>query len=484
MKPTFCPPVVRSCFVLIVACCCTALLAQSGPHIFADDTCIILNEFDNAQMLTIEGTLDEYIISIRDEGDSSLVDWAHPETDLNIDLEALPENSAYVQLQHQTHAALFVCAPLPETFPEIRWNEAIGSSRLIPFFPDTNANYFVYYYALSDAPDCALKISGDFANARYLSYTVYNTSTRNDIADISDFELIPLAQHENPYSEGSYTEGQQYELVIGPDHLDLSAYPNKVQFTSDVPGVAVFLRYYYPRSDHYGSVELPEMQFVTDLGTNKAPPPPLTSEILIDPQEVIDLTNDIARLFFSIERSRERMFFRATSNATGNFATPDNQYLISPVTLGQDEVVVLRWKAPSVDEDFSNLGSAQTRYFSMSLSNDNTFTASTLGSDQIVVGSDGFITLVVSRSDPEIEAAAASVNFMAWDEFLGNRGYLIYRNLLTRPGFSGDIANCPTVTDIPFLVAIAPGLYDAAGHIGAYAPQGDKMSKAEFLSTF
>ena len=66
----------------------------------------------------------------------------------------------------------------------------------------------------------------------------------------------------------------------------------------------------------------------------------------------------------------------------------------------------------------------------------------------------------------------------------GNKGYLIYRNLLTKEGATAAY----TLNKVP-LPSFATNqshviTHDAKNYIGAYAPIGLRMTKAEYLANY
>ena len=81
-------------------------------------------------------------------------------------------------------------------------------------------------------------------------------------------------------------------------------------------------------------------------------------------------------------------------------------------------------------------------------------------------------------------AKAAGLNFIEWPATLGNKGLLIYRNLLTDPAFEYSLTKVPdAIENISSLLQDLESV-QASTHIGEYAPAGRMMKRADFLEDF
>jgi len=192
----------------------------------------------------------------------------------------------------------------------------------------------------------------------------------------------------------------------------------------------------------------------------------------------------LANLLFPNEPETSRHFFRANGNSSGNFANPDNEYLISALNLQDDEVVLLRWKAPTFSQDFSDFTQTDMRYYSMSISDINSYNYDTLYDNQLTIAADGFINLVVTKNDQEIINHASGLNVQIWPDDLNENAYLLYRNMVTKPDLIHGINQCETISGNANDFFINPESFNAQNFIGVYAPAGLKMSKTEFLTNF
>ncbi|MEM6297213.1 MAG: hypothetical protein AAF740_00825, partial [Bacteroidota bacterium] len=184
------------------------------------------------------------------------------------------------------------------------------------------------------------------------------------------------------------------------------------------------------------------------------------------------------------EPEEERFFFRVSGESSGNFANSDNAYLLNATSLATDEIILLRWKAPKVSRSFGDFSVNDVRYFSISLSNDSSFNYITYPDQDLYVASDGYINLVIAREDDEVVSRAEGLNYMVWDKRLGERAYILYRNMLTNDSFANGIRECPTIAGNYAAFLADSESYDAKNYMQEYAPSGRVMSKQAFLEDF
>lgn len=373
-------------------------------------------------------------------------------------------------------------AEIPQ-IPE--WKINLGTDTSIPFFPDGNSNYFTYSFRRAVDDNFIIQLDGIFPNARYFSVVLYDINSRDPITIINDTEFSTSDENTNPFASGAYSNNQQYSLAIGPNTVNLGNFDNSLSYDSNLTDISIFIRYYNPSIDNLGGVNLPDIS-IQDINLNEVEEP-----ITLDLSEVLlvgDISADLTFLgsiLFNIEsNTSNRQFFRVSAESTGNFANPDNQYLVSPNILSDNEVILLRWQAPVAAENFSNFEESDMRYFSMSLSNESSYNFKTISDSELYVASDGFINLVIAREDSEIAEQAVGLNLLEWPEALENEGYLLYRNLLTNENFDFNLDLCPALSGNFLDFINEPGSFEAAQYLDNYAPQGLKMTKDAFLENF
>ncbi len=369
-------------------------------------------------------------------------------------------------------------------FERSDWEINLGRDTTIPFFPDGKSNYFTYAFQRDPNTETIIKLKGKFPEARYFSIIVYDNDSRDPVGILRDFEISATSNNANPFQTQSYVSDQEYEIHIGPSFVTSSGLSNWMSFDQSITNLSVFIRYYLPESDDFGGVELPIISAMSPTNDPVAPPSPESLEELVEIDDIVsnlELMHDV--LFFG-EPSADRYFFRVSGSDSGNYANPDNAYLISASTLINDQVILLRWKAPSVAENFSDFNTYDMRYLSVGLSDVSSFNYETLSDTELHVASDGYINLVVARQNQEIIDHANGLNYLAWDPEIGDRGYILYRNMLTNSSFENSIDRCPIISENFVGLLTNPENLHAALYIDEFAPSGKVMSKAEFLDDF
>lgn len=261
----------------------------------------------------------------------------------------------------------------PINFENPEWQVQLGSSNQLPFFPEKYANYFTYSFTRSIEDSTIIKLEGIFPNARYASLVLYDNSSRDPIAILGDINIRPSSNSNNPFVQGNYTPAQSYAVHIAPQSINTSGFDNALTYDDTLTSLSIFLRYYLPEEDAFGGVDLPKISAVNVDNLLVAAPEPKNIESLVSFDSVLLQLELLSNTLFFNEPKADRFFFSANGDNSGNFANPDNQYLINATTLSNDEVILLRWKSPEVSETFSELEKADMRYLSMSLSDLNSF---------------------------------------------------------------------------------------------------------------
>lgn len=365
------------------------------------------------------------------------------------------------------------------TTPE--WAISLGRDTTIPFFPDAKSNYFSYAFQRNSSDDATIKLSGKFPNARYFSIVLYNNDTRDPIAIMRDYEISPSQNSLNPFQEESYISNQEYEIHIGPNLNELQ---NSINYDSNVVNLSIFIRYYLPEQDDFGAVDLPTISAINSENNPIQAPAAESLEDLVEFDDIVSTIELLNEVLFFDEPESDRYFFRGNSDASGNYANPDNDYLINASTLIDNNVILLRWKAPTFSPNFSVFSTYNMRYYSVSLANQISYNFVTLSDSELYVAEDGFINLVISRGDQEISDHSMGLNYITWPEEIGDKGFILYRNMLTNSVFQNSIIQCPSIGEnfVDFLIDSEP--FDARHFIGDFAPSGKLMSKTDFINDF
>lgn len=223
-------------------------------------------------------------------------------------------------------------------------------------YPDTNVGYWTTPFVA--VPGLKMVIKGQFPNARYASFTVYNnaggTFTRNGVASgIADYKIAPDPGSTNPFQHATTRPGQftlTIQRHVSPAQVNVlpmvPASPSEGIFP---PGVGfIIYRVYLPHGGSFSSVRLPTISVSHQgrtrplpvcpwLGTTQ-PPPRLISAFLDGIRAQLDRLPTVP--------GPQLKFFRpdlALTNAF--FPTLDQAYVGALFHPTPGTVVVVRGKA-------------------------------------------------------------------------------------------------------------------------------------------
>src|SRR5919106_3069894 len=348
---------------------------------------------------------------------------------------------------------------------------------------DTNAVYWAGGYAA--VPGSRIRIEGHYPYARYIAWNVYDASAR-PIDALSDVQLEPDSGSSNPFLPGAdrFALPRTYTAWIefGPSPADPA--PNTL-YTGDSPAGQFWYRVYVPDRgmDPKGGVPLPSVTLEgpvqgpgipgldacretqapylptprlpalpdpTDDGNGypgRNPPEWRLFENLCGSAVDILLGNESGGAFHPPARGR-------CGDGPGFFANRDIAYVFTGTSRGFGEVLVLRGRAPTLD---------QLRYFSFCQYEPATQRVVDCAADhRVPVGADGRYTVVVSTAEqrPANARPECGVTWIEWGP--QPQGLLIYRHMLPEPGFAEAIQNVP-----------APGAERAV--MGEYYPEGEYL---------
>jgi len=373
------------------------------------------------------------------------------------------------------------CTPTEINGTNSYWAEYLGHDQTVDFWPDKFVNYWAIVVNKNDFPNIGFKIQGDFPDARYFSYNVYGAN-RNSTASLYDYEIKPEVCSTNPFNNQSSEipgNNKSYTLFAVPESVsEFDTKDNVLKFIDGEDEITLILRYYIPEGGDLGKVELPEVE-VFDLVTKEPVSIPPTSDILTVTPTILAQIN--AAYSFQIDNNVR--FYRG--DATGLYPNNDNQYVRSFLNYDSDDVYIIRWKAPTFPINIEEFEGSEVRYFSMNLGDNLTNNFEGIYDSQCTIDDNGFVTLVITDDTPELRSIAEDVgyNFMPWS-LPSNKGYLIYRNLLTK-----DVNTAPySIGKVPLpSFATNPShviTHDAKNYIGDYAPYGLRMTKAAYLENF
>jgi hypothetical protein len=365
--------------------------------------------------------------------------------------------------------------------PHALWQENIGRRTDLPFLPDAQANYFGYSFNRKPLDKIGIRIKGQYPYARYMSYNVYDNSTRSSQASLVDTDIAANDGSVNPFTALYQPDTRNYTIYLLPDIPEAASYSNALLYNKNIRNVGTLLRYYVPEGNDYGNVPLPEIE-AFDMETGARVILPDAQPINFDEFKskatafsgVIDLTQ-------LMQAGAEQFFFRFSGS--GLFQNVDNKYLFAPVRLGQNEVMMMRFIPPTYATGLGNIPDAEVRYYSLCLGDARTYNHVTRADFELKVASDGYIYVVIAREEPALITKAAGLNYLPWVPALKGEGLIIYRNMLTRPDYAFPMELVP---DILQNIGSVFTPINLAGHtfLGDRAPVAVKMNKTDYLLDF
>jgi hypothetical protein len=380
-------------------------------------------------------------------------------------------------------ALFFSCKKEDKTNAEnqVFWYDNIGSRTDLPFLPDSAANYFSFSFNRKKGEKIGIRFKSKFMYARYQSYNVYDIKTRSSLASIADKDINALTDNLNPFQVLTQPSNREYVVNLMPDILEAQGYENKLLYNDNITDVSVLLRNYLPEMDVYGDVSLPEIE-AFDILTDKlvAMPIPLSLDFSSF-NNIIDNLSKIIDLTYLLQNKNEIHTFRFAG--LGLFPNLDNQYLLSPIQLANNQVAILKFIPPTFTKNLSDINSTDVRYFSLGIGDSKTYNYKTLSDYNFKISSDGYIYVVIGRSEPDIIAKSEGLNFIEWVPELKNKGILVYRNLLTSSSYPYNMNKVPDLLQNINKVFDTEYLYGDT-YLGDRAPTGIKMSKEDFLEDF
>jgi hypothetical protein len=331
-------------------------------------------------------------------------------------------------------------------------------------WPDQSAEYWAApFYA---APGSTMTIRGQFPQARYMSFHLYEGSMPVDA--VTDYQLQP-ASGSNPYLPGATRAlGGTYALHVVYGQRPQNPAPNTLYAASlngepNVSGLIIY-RLYLPQLDATGGVPLPEIDYTAATGASPLPCPDTSAvdngavnQLIRNSNLPAEWPSQVPPTSAAPSWGLSRSGASTTSAGpvgvrTGNpfFANFDNVYLSLTVFRDRGDVVAFRAKAPTfVNTSRARvMPTAQLRYWSI-CSNDfpTTRYVACLPDQDVRVDRQGFFNFVIS--DP----AHRPSNLLRTDNWLPAGPYpdifVLYRQMLPETSFTQAIAFAPDAAGAP-----------------------------------
>lgn len=349
-------------------------------------------------------------------------------------------------------------------------------------YPDESATY--WGVALPLLPGTRVRIEGQYPQARYFSFNVYDPLLR-PVDAVADYRLTPRVAGTNSFSSAGVPAGADYVAYIVPEAKPENPEPNTIYAGSvELPGgVAlplnplpiVLYRIYLPEVDGTGGVPLPRLTFESADGTQAplalglCPPlppegtPPILNDLIREasfpgeaaasdaaPPRVSRFYNlfESLRVLLSTQTGSEIPPNPLTESGAGGFlSNRDIAYVSALFTRRSGSLYVVRAKAPTFAHHPGEapLGNAQLRYWSLCVNEFATQRFIACAHDaQVPLDAFGYFTLVVSDPDDR-PVNAIPENGMIWLPWGGvyPDSLLIYRHMLPSSHFTGAVQNIP-----------------------------------------
>ncbi len=256
-------------------------------------------------------------------------------------------------------------ADAPPRTPSCAWPVEASPQNVNAGLLDSDAVYWVMPFAVQQ--NLRITLSGTFADARYTSLTVYDstfapfTTAQGVSSELTDYRIAPDPGSVNPWQQQAASGGHfAVTLRADPAAGETNVLPIAPDGTAAGKTGYLIYRVYLPAGGDQ-SVPLPGVSFDQNGTTVNVPVcAPSTSDGGLPA---------IAANTSTATASTPLEFARGTSSTGSLFPNPDNAYLETSVTPpGGDNVVVVRAKAPTAPagEDPAPWPSlADTRYWSL-----------------------------------------------------------------------------------------------------------------------
>ena len=382
------------------------------------------------------------------------------------------------------------------------WEVYPGNEMRSLALPDYLSIYLSYSLDISKYPNMGLRITGEFPNARYMSFNTYATRTGTSFGALTDFQITTPNPADNPFVAGNKPQNIQYVVNVQAAQSDAEdgplappATPPPANLLSFDPAalkeglLTIVIRYYVPQNGaggEYGGVAPPTIAAYDMNHPDKTRDAPKPYHTRMDLNEPI-FRKRLAPIFESVGGDALRFYH---SVGAGQFNNADNIYLISAVKNvdGRDNVVILKVKPPTYPRTSDEFDQAIVRYWSFNQGDPDTSTPFGMKDADFRPAKDGFVYIVMGDDSFSDKAREGGYNHMPW-KANKEEAVILYRNMLTIPQYRGSIARVaelPKAQQRPRPAWDERTLveYEAHNYIHDYAPVGRKVTAREFHDSF
>ena len=366
------------------------------------------------------------------------------------------------------------------------WGDVLrGDDMQLQFYPDHFAFYWEYTFDAVANPEIGLIIEGEFPNARFLSYNVYDDDEQTSFCtqnySLMDVEIEPDNGYINTFREETTATNQKYTVYVLPTDAPESIVAGKENicwFDADVEKVCTMLRYYIPVGGVNAGVDMPSIKAI-DLTTGQ--------EVNAPERVLSGIRGEMELPSAAFTPSPTVLFFRAPFS----YAYPNgpSEYCYSRNVLETDEVIVFNFKAPSYPSSVSEFETADMRYWSVCVGNEETYTPLAISDYQTKIDANGFANYILADKNSADYAEVKRVaeekgyNILEWDGEAWRKGVMIlYRNMVFDEDYAHSMRLLDPVGGPDVDVMSNPAKYIAVLGLGEWGATGAKVSTTQFIA--
>ncbi len=403
----------------------------------------------------------------------------------------------------------FVACSDPSESLEItqgEWSATMrGDGEVLGAYPDLYSNYWEYTYNLTDYPEVALCIQGQFPHARYFSFSLYNDETGDAVGGINDFEMQPDAGSVNPFVVTS-AEANYFTLYVVPPTMSeeqIAKLPSKniCRIDANIRRLAICIRHYLGTNaqgekHEFGGVEMPAIRGI-DIHTLEEVNAPAHAETNIS-----KVTGKAVSL--KADNARDVPFLLAPKSEY--YPNNSTSYLYARTRLTADSVLIFSFIPTPVPERVEDYATAKARYWSICLGAASNTRSYYSVCDEEAQKRDGEKStfIICTKQNSALEAIQQKVqtlneagglwNLFVWDsEKLDINGKpiedviaIMYRNILADKTWEYSIAQMTPTTYTDAEGEPLDKIKDANKQLahkalGDYGPYGFKYATSDFL---
>ncbi|MBR3951952.1 MAG: hypothetical protein IKJ79_08645 [Bacteroidaceae bacterium] len=366
------------------------------------------------------------------------------------------------------------------------WGDVLrGDDMQLQFYPDHFAFYWEYTFDAVANPEIGLIIEGEFPNARFLSYNVYDDDEQTSFCtqnySLMDVEIEPDYGCINTFREETTATHQKYTVYVLPTDAPESIVAGKENicwFDADVEKVCTMLRYYIPVGGVNAGVDMPSIKAI-DLTTG--------NEVNAPERVLSGIRGEMELPSAAFTPSPTALFFRAPFS----YAYPNgpSEYCYSRNVLETDEVIVFNFKAPSYPSRVSEFETADMRYWSVCVGNEETYTPLAISDYQTKIDANGFANYILADKNSADYAEVKRIaeekgyNILEWDGEAWRKGVMIlYRNMVFDEDYAHSMRLLDPVGGPDVDVMSNPDKYIAVLGLGEWGATGAKISTTQFIA--